>query len=151
MSEQMLLNCTVLLACKLGKRVQVVIDDSLFVIEMALWGLKNRSSIKSSWCTVKQTWLPVVCICPVSAELPVLSLPGCSGGDGVVVGPGSGSELPVRTLLEQLAELWEGDCCSSAPLHLLFTPLAVTAVLKASDTEVRVPPLPWLIQQRLHL
>ncbi|XP_070698902.1 codanin-1 [Pempheris klunzingeri] len=87
-SEQMLLNSTVLLACKL-----------------------------------------------VSAELPVLPLPGCSGGDGVVVGPGSGSEPPVRALLEQLVELWEGDCCSSAPLHLLFTPLTVTAVLKASDTE----------------
>ncbi|XP_037652423.1 codanin-1 [Sebastes umbrosus] len=87
-SEQMLLNLTVLLACKL-----------------------------------------------VSAELPVLSLSGGSGGDGVVVGPGSGSEPPVRTLLEQLAELWEGDSCSSAPLHLLFTPLTVTAVLKASDTE----------------
>ncbi|XP_031165955.1 codanin-1 [Sander lucioperca] len=87
-SEQMLLNSTVLLACKL-----------------------------------------------VSAELPVLSLSRCSGGDGVVVGPGSGSEPPVRVLLEQLAELWEGDCCSSAPLHLLFTPLTVTAVLQASDTE----------------
>ncbi|XP_027130983.1 codanin-1 [Larimichthys crocea] len=88
MSEQMLLNSTVLLACKL-----------------------------------------------VSAELPVLSLSGCKGGDGVVVGPGSGSEPPVRALLEQLAEMWEGDCCASAPLHLLFTPLTVTAVLKASDTE----------------
>lgn len=79
-----------------------------------------------------------MCICPVSAELPVLSLSGCSGGDGVVVGPGSGSEPPVRALLEHLAELWEGDCCSSTPLHLLFTPLTVTAVLKASDTEVRL-------------
>ncbi|GAA6223312.1 codanin-1 [Lates japonicus] len=88
MSEQMLLNCTVLLACKL-----------------------------------------------VSAELPVLSLSGCSGGGEVIVGPGSGSEPPVRSVLEQLAELWERDCCSSAPLHLLFTPLTVTAVLKASDTE----------------
>lgn len=87
-SEQMLLNCTVLLGCKL-----------------------------------------------VSAELPVLSPSECSGGDGVVVLAGSGSEPPVRALLEQLAELWERDCCSSAPLHLLFTPLTVTAVLKASDTE----------------
>ncbi|KAK1894050.1 Codanin-1 [Dissostichus eleginoides] len=87
-SEQMLLNCTVLLGCKL-----------------------------------------------VSAELPVLSPSECSGGDGVVVVAGSGSEPPVRALLEQLAELWERDCCSSAPLHLLFTPLTVTAVLKASDTE----------------
>uniref|UniRef100_UPI0037E84750 codanin-1 n=1 Tax=Semicossyphus pulcher TaxID=241346 RepID=UPI0037E84750 len=87
-SEQMLVNSTVLLACKL-----------------------------------------------VSAELPVLPLSGCSGGDGVLVGPGPGSEPPVRALLEQLAELWEEDCCSAAPLHLLFTPLTVTAVLKASDTE----------------
>lgn len=73
---------------------------------------------------------------PVSAELPVLSLSGCSRGGEVIVGPGSGSEPPVRSVLEQLAELWERDCCSSAPLHLLFTPLTVTAVLKASDTEV---------------
>ncbi|XP_068437178.1 codanin-1 [Clinocottus analis] len=86
-SEQMLLNSTVLLACKL-----------------------------------------------VSAELPVLPSSGCSGGEEGVVG-GSGSEPPVRALLEQLVELWRGDRWSSAPLHLLFTPLAVTAVLKASDTE----------------
>ncbi|KAK2892035.1 codanin-1 [Channa argus] len=87
-SEQMLLNSTVLLACKL-----------------------------------------------VSAELPLRSLSGCSGAGEVVVGPGSGSDPPVRVLLEQLAELWERDWCSSAPLHLLFSPLTVTAVLKASDTE----------------
>ena len=74
----------------------------------------------------------------MSAELPVLSPSECSGGDGVVVVAGSGSEPPVRALLEQLAELWERDCCSSAPLHLLFTPLTVTAVLKASDTEVHL-------------
>ncbi|XP_069008808.1 codanin-1 [Embiotoca jacksoni] len=65
----------------------------------------------------------------VSAEL---LLWGC-GGAAVV--PGSGSEPPVTALLEQLAELWKSDCCSSAPVHLLFTPLTVTAVLKASDTE----------------
>ncbi|XP_029349400.1 codanin-1-like [Echeneis naucrates] len=87
-SEQMLLNSTVLLACKL-----------------------------------------------VSAELPVLCLSGCSGDGEVIVGPSSGSELPVRLVLEQLAELWERDCCAAAPLHLLFTPLTVAAVLKASDTE----------------
>lgn len=86
-----------------------------------------------------QTWVPVVCVCSVSAELPVVSLSGRSGGDGVVVGPGSGSEPPVRALLEQLVELWKEDCCSSTPLHLLFTPLTVTAVLKANDTEVRLP------------
>ncbi|XP_074548821.1 codanin-1 [Halichoeres trimaculatus] len=85
-SDQMLVNSTVLLACKL-----------------------------------------------VSAELP---LSGSSTGDGVDVGPGpgSGSELPVRGLLEQLAELWGEDVCCSAPLHLLFSPLSVTAVLKAADT-----------------
>ncbi|KAM3594797.1 uncharacterized protein V6R79_014388 [Siganus canaliculatus] len=87
-SEQMLLNSTVLLACKL-----------------------------------------------VSAELPVLSPSGSSRGEGVVVGPGSGSEPPVRALLEQLAEMWGATCCGSVPLHLLFTPLTVTAVLNASDTE----------------
>ncbi|KAK2826523.1 hypothetical protein Q5P01_020737 [Channa striata] len=87
-SEQMLLNCTVLLACKL-----------------------------------------------VTAELPVLSLSGCSGAGEVVVGPGSGSHPAVRALLEQFAELWERDWCPSAPVHLLFTPLTVTAVLKATDTE----------------
>uniref|UniRef100_A0A3P8P1P8 Codanin-1 C-terminal domain-containing protein n=2 Tax=Astatotilapia calliptera TaxID=8154 RepID=A0A3P8P1P8_ASTCA len=88
LSEQMLLNCSVLLACKL-----------------------------------------------VSAELPVLPLSECSGRGGDAVGNGSGSEPPVTALLEQLAELWEKDSCSSAPIHLLFTPLTVTAVLKASDTE----------------
>ncbi|XP_069392478.1 codanin-1 [Paralichthys olivaceus] len=88
MSELMLLNSTVLLACKL-----------------------------------------------VSAELPVLPVSVCSGGGEVTAGPGAGSEPPVRSLLEQLAELWERDCCSSAPLHLLFSPLTVTAVLRASDTE----------------
>ncbi|XP_011613474.2 codanin-1 [Takifugu rubripes] len=69
----------------------------------------------------------------VSAELPLAS--ALERGDGVVAGPGSGSEVPVRALLVQLVELWEKDCCSSAPLHLLFTPLTVTAVLNASDTE----------------
>ncbi|XP_068607900.1 codanin-1 [Brachionichthys hirsutus] len=85
-SEQMLLNATVLLACKL-----------------------------------------------VSADLPLRPPSGCDGGDGAV--EGSGAEPPVRALLEQLAELWEGDWSSSAPLHLLFTPLSVAAVLKAGDPE----------------
>ncbi|XP_076013891.1 codanin-1 isoform X2 [Genypterus blacodes] len=62
----------------------------------------------------------------VSAELPLLCLPVCDGVAG---------EPPVRAVLEVLSELWERDCCSSAPLHLLFTPLTVTAVLKASDSE----------------
>ncbi|KAM4723221.1 codanin-1 isoform 1-T1 [Anableps anableps] len=84
-SEQMLQNCTVLLACKL-----------------------------------------------VSGELPVRSLSWCSG---VAVDPSAGSEPSMSEVLEQLAELWERGCCSSAPLHQLFTPLTVTAVLKASDTD----------------
>ncbi|KAF3845189.1 hypothetical protein F7725_008352 [Dissostichus mawsoni] len=98
-SEQMLLNCTVLLGCKLA----VLCNTPEFLLCLS-----------------------------VSAELPVLSPSECSGGDGVVVVAGSGSEPPVRALLEQLAELL---LFSSAPLHLLFTPLTVTAVLKASDTE----------------
>lgn len=82
-SEQMLLNSTVLLACKL-----------------------------------------------VSSELPVRPDPLDSRA-----GPDSGSEPPVRVLLERLGELWERDECSSAPLHLLFSPLTVSAVLQASDTQ----------------
>ncbi|XP_019746088.1 codanin-1 [Hippocampus comes] len=74
-SEQMLLNATVLLACKL-----------------------------------------------VSAELPLA--PPSGGGE---------SEPSVRALLEQLSELWASDNCCCAPLHLLFTPLVVIAVLKAGD------------------
>ncbi|CAL1575633.1 unnamed protein product [Knipowitschia caucasica] len=83
MSEQMLLNSTVLLACKL-----------------------------------------------VSSELPVLPAPL-----EPVPGAGSGSEPSVKTLLERFGELWEGDVCSSAPLHLLFSPLTVSAVLQATDTQ----------------
>lgn len=66
----------------------------------------------------------------------MLSPARCSEGVEDVVGPGSGSDPPVRVVLKQLAELWERDWCISAPLHLLFTHLTVTAVLKASDTEV---------------
>ncbi|XP_017276948.1 codanin-1 isoform X2 [Kryptolebias marmoratus] len=87
-SEQMLLNCTVLLACKL-----------------------------------------------VSGELPVRSLLWRGEHDGVAVRLGSGSEPPVSDLLEQLAELWGRGCRLSAPLHQLFTPLTITAVLKAGDAE----------------
>lgn len=68
----------------------------------------------------------------MSAELPLAPDPG----HGAATGPGLGPEVPVRALLVQLVELWEKDCCSSAPLHLLFTPLTVTAVLNASDAEV---------------
>nr|XP_057913563.1 codanin-1 isoform X2 [Doryrhamphus excisus] len=78
-SEQMLLNSTVLLACKL-----------------------------------------------VSAELP-LAAPSDSA---------STSEPPLRALLEQLGELWEESCSPpAAPLRLLFSPPAVTAVLTAGDAE----------------
>lgn len=55
---------------------------------------------------------------------------------GAAVDSSAGSEPSVSDVLLQLAELWERGCCSSAPLHQLFTPLTVTAVLKASDTEV---------------
>lgn len=66
----------------------------------------------------------------------MLSLSERNGVEEVFVGPGLGSEVPVRALLLQLVELWEGDRCCSTPLHLFFTPLTVTAVLNASDTEV---------------
>lgn len=110
-SEQMLVSSTVLLACKLGKRNSRV----------CLWFCNGRPRGTSRACSV-------------SAELPLAS--SSDWGDGVIPGPGLGSEVPVRALLLQLVELWEKDCCFSAPLHLLFTPLTVTAVLNASDTEV---------------
>ncbi|KAM6912224.1 codanin-1 [Xenentodon cancila] len=71
----------------------------------------------------------------VSGELPALPSPGNSGHGGVVVGTGSGSQTPISELLEQLAELWQRDHTSSAPVHQLFSPLTVSAVLKANDTE----------------
>ncbi|XP_041828654.1 codanin-1 [Melanotaenia boesemani] len=70
----------------------------------------------------------------VSGELPVMSVSGCIGHSEVVVDPGSGSEPPVPGLLEQLVELWETQYCSPTPLHQLFTPLTITAVLKANNT-----------------
>ncbi|XP_077588033.1 codanin-1 isoform X1 [Stigmatopora nigra] len=76
-SEQMLINATVLLACKLA-----------------------------------------------STELPLAS----QSGD-------EESEPSVKALLEQLSELWERDNICPAPLHLLFTPLTVTAVLKGGESE----------------
>lgn len=42
----------------------------------------------------------------------------------------------MRTLLEQLVDLWGDDRRGCAPLLLIFSSLSVTAVLKASDTEV---------------
>lgn len=70
----------------------------------------------------------------MSAELPLAS--PSDQNNGMVAGPGLASEVPVRAVLVQLVELWEKDCCSSVPLHLLFTPLTVNAVLNARDTEV---------------
>lgn len=161
----MLLNSTVLLACKLGKSSASLIDWNFVFLTCsglyANWLIPTSATtsfvilFKCVWAAEVEAALSLVCVqtcvcmcvsaCSVSAELPVVSLSGCSGGDGVVVGPSSGSEPPVRSLLEQLVELWEGDRCSSAPLHLLFTPLTITAVLKASDTEVCLPLLLWLI------
>lgn len=83
-----------------------------------------------------------VCVCvSVSAELPLAPPSGHGRGDEVLVGSASGLEPPVRTLLEQLVELWGDERCGSAPLHLLFASLTVTAVLKANDVEVCPPPL----------
>lgn len=70
----------------------------------------------------------------MSAELPLAS--ASDRGDVMVAGPGSGSDGPVRALLMQLVELWKKDCCPSAPLHLLFAPMTVAAVLNAGDSEV---------------
>ncbi|CAL8284487.1 unnamed protein product [Lota lota] len=67
----------------------------------------------------------------VSGDLPVLSHQGVGGaGDGgptpsLGAGPGEGGGV-----LEALADLWERECCSAAPLHLLFSELNVTAVLR---------------------
>ncbi|XP_034015886.1 codanin-1 [Thalassophryne amazonica] len=71
----------------------------------------------------------------VSAELPVRSMSACGGAGALSPTPGSVSEDPVRAVLEQLTELWQMSCCSPAPLHLLFSPLTVTAVLRATDME----------------
>ncbi|CAB1335516.1 unnamed protein product [Coregonus sp. 'balchen'] len=52
--------------------------------------------------------------------------------------PGSGAVQPtvtVQALLDQLVVLWRRDCCSSAPLHLLFTEITLTAVLRASGSK----------------
>ncbi|XP_062325661.1 codanin-1 isoform X2 [Osmerus eperlanus] len=76
--EQMLLRCTVLLACKL-----------------------------------------------VCGDLPLYSVQQ-SGSD-----PASAE----RAALEQVCELWRKDCCSSAPLHLLFSELALSATLSAGHTQ----------------
>ncbi|XP_033844087.2 codanin-1 [Periophthalmus magnuspinnatus] len=91
-------------------------------------GCKKFSTAVSEQMLVNST---VVLACKlVSSELPVLPAPLDSGS-----GPGSGSEPPVRSLLERFGELWVRDVCSSTPLHLLFSPLTVSAVLQASDTQ----------------
>lgn len=41
----------------------------------------------------------------------------------------------VRSLLEQLSELWSRDCCSSAPLHLLFSQLSLSEALSAGHPQ----------------
>ncbi|KAM4625003.1 codanin-1 [Polymixia lowei] len=70
-----------------------------------------------------------------SGELPVACVRECDGGGGVGVRAGPEADPAVREVLDHLAGLWEKDCCSSAPLHLLFTQLALSAVLSAGDTE----------------
>ncbi|KAL0969752.1 hypothetical protein UPYG_G00231810 [Umbra pygmaea] len=80
--EQMLVRCTVILACKL-----------------------------------------------VLGELPV------EGSHEQCSGPQSPVTVAVRSLLEQLVALWGKARSSKAPLHLLFTEVTLTAVLKASQSE----------------
>lgn len=79
-----------------------------------------------------------VCV-SVSAELPLAPPSGHSRAEEILLGPATDPEPPVRALLEQLVQLWGDERHGSAPLHLIFSSLTVTAVLKASDTEVRSP------------
>ncbi|XP_059907260.1 codanin-1 [Gadus macrocephalus] len=65
----------------------------------------------------------------VGGDLPVLSPQGVGDGDpgsSPGAGPGEGGGV-----LEALADLWERECCWATPLHLLFSELNVTAVLRA--------------------
>ncbi|XP_054652372.1 codanin-1 isoform X2 [Dunckerocampus dactyliophorus] len=69
-------------------------------------------------------------------ELPLAPPSGhAEGTEEFSTGPASGSEPSIRALLEQLGDLWEKNCSPPAPFRLLFSPLAVTAVLTAGDTE----------------
>ncbi|CAL8298845.1 unnamed protein product [Arctogadus glacialis] len=66
----------------------------------------------------------------VGGDLPVLSPQGVGDGEpgsSPGAGPGEGGGV-----LEALADLWERECCWATPLHLLFSELNVTAVLRAS-------------------
>ncbi|XP_030211913.1 codanin-1, partial [Gadus morhua] len=65
----------------------------------------------------------------VGGDLPVLSPQGVGDGEpgpSPGAGPGEGGGV-----LEALADLWERECCWATPLHLLFSELNVTAVLRA--------------------
>ena len=66
------------------------------------------------------------CIPSVCGDLPLYSVQQ-SGSD-----PGSAE----RAALEQVCELWRKACCSRAPLHLLFSELALSATLSAGHTQV---------------
>ncbi|XP_070972441.1 codanin-1 [Oncorhynchus clarkii lewisi] len=93
MPEQMLIRCTVLLACKL---------------------VSGELPMVSPQEECDRTVSPD----PVLPDSPVQRV-GCS----------------IKVLLEQLILLWGRDCCSSAPLHLLFTEMTLSAVLMASDSQ----------------
>ncbi|XP_071221517.1 codanin-1 [Salvelinus alpinus] len=93
MPEQMLIRCTVLLACKL------VSGELPMVFPQEECG---------------RTVSPG----PVLPDSPVQRV-GCS----------------IKALLEQLILLWGRDYCSSAPLHLLFTEMTLSAVLVAGDSQ----------------
>ena len=71
----------------------------------------------------------------VGGDLPVLSPQGVGDGEpgpSPGAGPGEGGGV-----LEALADLWERECCWATPLHLLFSELNVTAVLRAPPDGVR--------------
>ncbi|XP_056151832.1 codanin-1 isoform X2 [Lampris incognitus] len=111
-----------------GSRLQVMLDkvgDSL-ACRKYLTPMSEQMLLRST----------VIMACKlVSGELPVLCGGECPGGSGDSVCPSLAAEAPLRTVLKKLVGLWEQDCCYSAPLHLLFAQLTLTAVLKASDKE----------------
>lgn len=69
----------------------------------------------------------------VSGDLPVLSHQGGSADGGPSPSPGAWPG-EVGGVLEALADLWERECCSAAPLHLLFSELHVATVLRERDS-----------------
>ncbi|XP_029585453.1 codanin-1 [Salmo trutta] len=99
MPEQMLIRCTVLLACKLVSGELPMVSPQ-----------EECGRTVSPGRTVSSG--------PVLPDSPVQRV-GCS----------------IKVLLEQLILLWGRDCCSSAPLHLLFTEMTLSAVLMASDSQ----------------